>query len=57
MIELKQTVHTLSDNIYWILPVVNQKMIVAIFTDPLELIRLNDQANVQETSTLPHLIG
>ena len=57
MIELKQTVHTLSDNIYWILPVVNQKMIVAIFTDLLELIRLNDQANVQETSTLPHLIG
>ena len=54
MIELKQMVHTLSDNIYWILPVVvNQKMIVAIFTDLLKLIRLNDRANVQETSTLP----
>ena len=53
MIELKQTVHTLSDNIYWILPVVNQKMIVAIFTDLLKLIRLNDEANVQKTSTLP----
>ena len=53
MIELKQTVHALSDDIYWILPVVNQKVIIAMFTDLLKLIRLNDRANVQETSTLP----
>ena len=50
--ELKQTVHALSDT-YWILPVVNKKVIVATFTDLLKLIRLNDRANVQETSTLP----
>ena len=50
MIVLKQTVHTLLDNICWILPAHNfpheGKSFVAIFTDLLKSIRLNDRANV-----------